>query len=188
MHPAWEQACEDVSVDGHISSLKRSSEESIASATTDSSASSACSHLSTLLPALGLGPLPDDACKGQFSGVQGQDGGGEWKRQSQAGPSPSDAMSTASTALRQDSAKTKEDSTNESCAQDLAEGGDSSARASSAAKHRGATKTGGASRGAFRFHEAALPAQHEAVVLHEARLEHVTGLATSCTFDGQGAN
>jgi len=149
MHPAWEQVCEDVSVDGHFSRLKSSSEESIASATTDSSASSASSHLSTLLPALGLGPLPDDACKGQFSGVQGQDGGGEWKRQGQPSPSPSDAMSTASTMLTQDSAKTKEeDSTNESCAQDLGKGGDGSARASSAGKHLGATKTGGASKGA----------------------------------------
>mmetsp|Transcript_52442 Transcript_52442/g.170280 ORF Transcript_52442/g.170280 Transcript_52442/m.170280 type:complete len:194 (+) Transcript_52442:71-652(+) len=175
-HPAWEQACEAVAVDGHISKLKvsaksaklkadgaygvalrsRSSEESVASSATGSSASSASSHLNMILPALGLGSLPEDESKGQFSGAQGQDVGGGWKWQGQPGPSPSEALSKASTLLTQDSAKTQEeDSFDERCVQDLTEGWHGSARASSEGKF-GDAKKHGTFRGAFRFHEPAL--------------------------------
>mmetsp|Transcript_176866 Transcript_176866/g.567296 ORF Transcript_176866/g.567296 Transcript_176866/m.567296 type:complete len:190 (+) Transcript_176866:95-664(+) len=187
MHPAWEQACQDVGAAGHISSLKgpasswsaRStsveghglvtwsrSSSSTYSAKTCSSASSTGSHLSTLLPALGLGPLPEDLRKGQYSGEQCQDGGGLLKWPGQPGPSPSEAMSLASTGLTEDSAKTKqEESTNEWCVEDFAEGRGCSARASSAGKHRNEKMMAGASSGALRFHEPALPAKHEPLVV-----------------------
>mmetsp|Transcript_20088 Transcript_20088/g.50939 ORF Transcript_20088/g.50939 Transcript_20088/m.50939 type:complete len:194 (+) Transcript_20088:84-665(+) len=175
-HPAWEQACEAVSVDGHISKLKVSaksakftadggygvaskssrSSESVGSSTTGSSASSSSSHLNTILPALGLGSLPEDECKGEFSGAQGQDGGGGWKWQGLPGPSPSEALSKVSTLLAQDGAKTQEeDSTDECCVGDLTEGWHGSARASSAGKFGDAKKTG-TFIGAFRCHEPAL--------------------------------
>mmetsp|Transcript_176864 Transcript_176864/g.567292 ORF Transcript_176864/g.567292 Transcript_176864/m.567292 type:complete len:184 (+) Transcript_176864:95-646(+) len=181
MHPAWEQASQDVGMAGHISRSKGSarptpidgheavswsrSSESAASAKTGSSASSTGSHLSTLLPALGLGPLPEDVFAGQFSRAQCQDGSGGWKWPSPAGPSPSEAMSLASTGLTEDSAKTKqEESTNEWCFDDFAEGRGCSARASSTGKHRSVLITG-ASRGVFRFHEPELPGTFELVVV-----------------------
>mmetsp|Transcript_63634 Transcript_63634/g.207608 ORF Transcript_63634/g.207608 Transcript_63634/m.207608 type:complete len:183 (-) Transcript_63634:79-627(-) len=180
MHPVWEQTCEEIAMvhmdsqssgvfspglstgrSGRAAQSARShrssnSSYSAASAQTCTSVSTSGSHLSKILPAMGLDPLPEAGPEGHFSGAtfEDEDGTLNW---------PVPRRSLSSTSTKQSSEGWSVDDNVEDSLASTSPGA-SSAGGMIGKIHNGG-KIAGASRGTVAFSAPAPPANHPAAIM-----------------------
>mmetsp|Transcript_165593 Transcript_165593/g.531485 ORF Transcript_165593/g.531485 Transcript_165593/m.531485 type:complete len:182 (-) Transcript_165593:179-724(-) len=175
IHPAWQEACREAAVvlwdeAGPLSPCcsprcsarsaesmrSRRSVRSTASTQTCTSLASSGSHLSQILPAMGLDPLPDAGPKGHYSGATCYDGNG-----TKSWPDPWPSVEAG--------AEEKEGSEEWCTYVDVR---DNSGSVSASGGPAGGTlgkihsgKMAGASRGKVTFSEPTTPARHDPVIM-----------------------